>query len=53
MNIESWQHNPFILDNYSQRDVLSIMSALDSIRRADEVFSSITVNVRQFALGRS
>ena len=53
MNIESWQHNPFILDNYSQRDVLSIMSALDSIRRADEVFSSITFNVRQFALGRS
>ncbi|MDP6454398.1 MAG: class I SAM-dependent methyltransferase [SAR202 cluster bacterium] len=52
MNIETWQHNPFVVENYSHEIVLSIMSLLDQIRASEGDSSSITFNVRQLAFGR-
>ncbi|MCH8310879.1 MAG: methyltransferase domain-containing protein [Chloroflexi bacterium] len=53
MNIETWQFNPFILENYSQRDMSSMMSALDDIRDAGGEHSSITFSLRQVAFERA
>jgi len=53
MNIETWQYNPFILENYSQHDVSSMMSALDEIRDVGGESSSITFSLRQLAFERA
>jgi hypothetical protein len=52
MNIEAWQYNPFILDNYSQSELFALMAALDEIVDFEHQFSSITFNVRQLAFER-
>ena len=52
MNIETWQHNPFVVENYSREIVSSIMSRLDQILASEGDSSSITFDVRQLAYGR-
>ena len=52
MNIETWQYNPFILDNYSQSELSALMAALDKIVDSEHQNSSITFNVRQLAFER-